>query len=82
MFLRPESSEYVNYPIHPDWRLTSNHVPLTINIEIFEEHIQTRKCTIVKNSEEEENFVNKLIGAIKELNMENIQSKEVLEHII
>ena len=37
---------------------------------------------IVKNSEEEENFVDKLIGAIKELNIENIQSKEVLEHII
>ena len=82
MFLRPESSEYVNYSIHPDWRLTSNHAPLTINIEIFEEHIQTRKCMIVKNSEEEENFVDKLIGAIKELNIENIQNKEVLEHII
>jgi len=37
---------------------------------------------IVKNSKEEENFVNKLIRVIKRLNMENIQSKEVLEHII
>jgi len=72
MFLRPESSEYVNHPIHLDWRLTSNHVLLTINIESFEEHIQTRKCTIIKNSKEEENFVDKLIRAIKELNMENI----------
>ena len=34
------------------------------------------------NSKEEENFVDKLIRAIKGLNMENIQSKEVLEHII
>jgi len=38
---------------------------------------------IVKNSEEEEeNFIDKLIGAIKGLNIENIQSKEVLEHIV
>jgi len=37
---------------------------------------------IVKNSKEEENFVNKLIKVTKRLNMENIQSKEVLEHII
>jgi len=37
---------------------------------------------IVNNSKEEENFVDKLIKAIKGLNMKNIQSKEVLEHII
>jgi len=37
---------------------------------------------IVKNSKEEENFINKLIRAIKGLNMEIIQSKEVLEHIV
>jgi len=37
---------------------------------------------IVKNSKEEENFVDKLIATIKGLNTENIQSKEVLEHII
>jgi len=37
---------------------------------------------IVKNSEEEENFVDKLIGTIKGLNIKNIQSKKVLEHII
>ena len=79
IFLRSNSSEYDNYSIHPDWRLISDHAPLTVNIAISEEHIQTRKHTIVKNSEEEENFIAELIRAI---NTENIPSKEVLEQII
>ena len=82
IFLRLESSEYDNHSIHLDQRLTSDYASLTINIVIFEKHVQTRKCTIVKNSKEEKNFVDKLIRAIKELNMENIQSKEVLDHIV
>ena len=49
---------------------------------IIEEHIQTRKYTMVKNSKEEENFVAKLIRAIKRLSIENIPSKEVLEQIV
>jgi len=43
IFLRPESLEHNNHTIHPDWRLTSDHAPLTVDISIFEEHIQTRK---------------------------------------
>ena len=49
---------------------------------IYEEHIQTRKDTIVKNSKEEENFITELIKAIKELNTENISNVEVLKQII
>ena len=82
MFLRPELLEHDNYSIHLDWRLTSDHTLLTINIAIFKEHVQTRKYIIVKNSKEEENFVDELIRAIKGLSTENIQSKKVLEHII
>jgi len=82
MFLRPESLEHDNHSIYPDWRLTSNYALLTVNISIFKEHIQTRKWTLVKNSKEEEKFINKLFEAIKRLNMENIQNVEVLEHII
>ena len=37
---------------------------------------------LAKNSEKEEYFLNKLIEAIKKINTENIQSKEVLESII
>ena len=53
-----------------------------MNIAIFEEHIQIKKHTIVKNSKEEDNFVNELIRTIKRLNMKNIQNKEALEHIV
>jgi len=49
---------------------------------VTKEHIQTRKCIIVKNSKEEDKFIVELIGAIKRLNTENIPSKEVLEKII
>jgi len=57
-------------------------VPLTVSIIVTKEHIQTRKCTIVKNSKEEENFIAKLIKAIKRLNIKNIPCREVLEQII
>jgi len=82
IFLRPDSSKLDNYTIYLEWRLSSNHTPLTVDITIMEEHIQTRKCTLVKNSKEEENFITELIGAITRLNTENIPSKGVLEQII
>ena len=54
MFLQPTSSEFNNHTIHPEWRLLlSDYAPLTIDIAIIEKHIQTKKHTTVKNSEEE-----------------------------
>ena len=82
MFLRPDSSEHDNHFIHPDWHLTSDYALLTVNITIFEENIQTKKCTMVKNSEEEDKFIIESIEAIKELNMDDIQSKEIFKHIV
>ena len=82
MFLRPNLLEHNNHSIHPDWHITSNHTLLTMNITIFKENIQTKKHTIVKNSKEEDNFIIELIKAIKRLNTEDIQSKEVLEDIV
>ena len=82
MFFRLESLKHNNHSIHPDWRLISDYIPFTINISIFEEHIQTRKQTLVKNRKEEENFMKELSEAIKRLNMNNIQNIEVLEHVV
>ena len=79
MFLRPEFMDLDNHLIHPDWKLTSDHAPLTVNIHIFEEHIQTRKWTLVKNSEE---VLEELIEAIKEINTTNLWSSEVLKSAI
>jgi len=82
MFLRPESLKLDSHSIHLDWKLILDYALLTVNITIFEEYIQTKKYTIVKNSKEENNFINNLIKTIKRLNMENIQNKEALEHIM
>ena len=82
MFLRSISSEHNNHFIHSDWRLTSDHTPLTVNIAILKEYIQTRRHMLVKNSKEEDKFVSELIVVIKRLNTENIPNKEVLEQVI
>jgi len=82
MFLRLKSLEHNSHSIHSDWRLTSDYTPLTVNISIFEKHIQTSKQMLAKNSKEEEKFMNELSKAIKRLNMKNIQNIEVLEHVI
>ena len=82
MFLKLDSSEHNNHSIHLEWYLTSNHAPFSVDIAIFEENIQTKKHIIIKDSEEEDNFVSNLIKAIKGLNMDNIQSKESLEYIV
>jgi len=72
MFHRPESMKHNNHLIHLNWRLTSNHAFLTVNIHIFKEYVQTRKQTLVKNSEEEEHFLKDLIEVIKEINTTNL----------
>ena len=55
---------------------------LSPSILQYLKNIQIRKHIIVKNSKEEENFVAKLIEAIKELNTENIPDIEALKQII
>jgi len=60
----------------------SDYAPLTVNIVIIEEHIQTKKHTIIKNSEEEKNFHAELIKSVKGLNTKHISSKKNLEQIV
>ena len=82
MFLCPNSMEFNNHMIHPEWRLSSDYTPLTINITINKELIHIKMCTIVKNSEKENKFITELIKSIKGLNTENFSSKEVLEQVV
>jgi len=51
-------------------------------IPIVEEHIQTRKQMIVKDSEEESVFVKKLIEAFKDIDMSDLSNIEQLENVI
>jgi len=76
------SEEFNNHSIHTDWRLSSDHVPLTVKISIFKENIQTRKCIIIKNSKEDHNFVADAKNLIKGLNTFHINSKDNLENIV
>jgi len=76
MFLRLEYLKHDNYTIYPDWRLSSDYVPFTVNISIFKEYM------LVENSKNKDKFINKLIKIIKGTNMENIQNKDVLNQIV
>ena len=82
MFLRYESEELDNHFIHSNWRLVSNHAPFTISIPILEEHIQTKKCTIVKDSNKEKKFISKLIKSFSVINTPNITDTNSLESSI
>ena len=82
MFLKFRSEKLDNHSIHSDQYLVLNHALLTITIPIVEEHIQTKKCTIVKDSEEEKIFVNEVIKAIKDINMSDLSNVISLENVV
>ena len=68
--------------IHPEWILLSDHIPFMVKILMFEEHIQTRKRTIVKGRKEEFKFITDVTDLIKSLNTIHISNKEDLECIV
>jgi len=82
MFLCNGSSELNSHIIHPDWRLTLDHVLLTITIPIAEEFFQSSKLTIPKKSKEEEKFIKKVISIFKSLNTSLITNCESLKQIV
>ena len=82
MFLRSWSIELNNHLIHPDLRLTSDHIPLTITIPIAKEKVNLSKLSISKNSEEEIMFVNEVMTIIKNLNTSNLMDCDKLEDIV
>ena len=79
MFLRYGSVELDKHTIFPDSRLSSDHVPLSINIPIFEEIIQSSKFTITPKSEQEMEFIKDVISNFKLLDTTNIDNSEKLK---
>jgi len=82
MFLHSGSSELDNHSIHPDWRLSFNHAPLTIVIPIAEEHIVSSKHSIIKDSEEESTFIKDLINSIRNIITSNISDIASLNRVV
>jgi len=82
IFLHSFSSEFNNHHIYPDWRLTSDHAPISVDILIFDEHILTKKQSLIKNSDEKNYFLEELINFIKSMDMSSIHNIKVLKNIV
>ena len=82
MFLHYGSTELNHHSIHPESHLSSDHVPLSINIPINKEIVCTSKLTIPQRSNQETAFINKIILNFKNLNTSNIANMEKLECIV
>jgi len=52
-----------------------------VSIIIEEEYVQERKQTIIKNSEEEKEFINKLKVNMSNMNTTNILDSNTLEYL-
>ena len=79
MFLWYRSSELDNHSILPESRLYSDHAPLSIDIPISEEIIQTSKLTLAPKSDQETAFIHDIISKLKHLDMSNIVDIEKLK---
>ena len=82
MFLWCNSEEINSHVIYPDWQLTSDHISLMITIPIIEKHITTHKRTLIKNSVEEDDFVNEVIASFSKVDTSNISSISDLDEIV
>jgi len=56
-----------------------DHAPITVKIPIIEEHIQTKKCSLIKDSEEKVLFIKELIHSITNINTSQILCVNDLE---
>jgi len=82
MFLWYRSSKINQHSIHPEWRLTSNHAPLSIAIPIVDEIINTSKLSIQQKSKQESAFIEEVISSFKNFDSSNITNKECLEYTV
>ena len=82
MFFRHGSEELDHHSILSEWRLSSDHAPLIIDIPILEETIQTSKLTIPPNSEQETEFIKNVISNFSKLDISNIEDIDELDQIV
>jgi len=82
MFLHSGSNELDNHSMHPEWHLTLDHAPLTITIPIVKESVNSTKCLIIKDSEEEASFIKNITTFIRNLNMSNLSDITSLDRAV
>ena len=81
MFLHYSSSELDQHSILSESRLSSDHAPLSVDIPLFEEIIQTLKLTLAPKSNQESAFIEDIILNFKNLDTSNIEDIDKLEQV-
>ena len=82
VFLCPSFPEFNQHCIHSDWRMSSDHAPITIEVSICEERISLSWRSLAKGSNEEKQFIKDIILIIKNLNTSFILNAETLEEVV
>jgi len=82
VFLHLSFSEFNHHIIYPDWRLSSDHALITVNILIHKERISHMRQLLVKGSNEEKQFVKSVIQVIKNLNTFFMYNTDALEEAV
>jgi len=82
MFLCCGSYELDYYSIHPGNCLSLDHAPLSIEIPIIEEVIQSSKIMIHPKNNQETAFVEEVISSFKSLDTSVIDDSDKLESIV
>ena len=82
MFLRCGSAELDCHFILPDYHLSSDHAPLTIDIPIGDEIVQSTKLSVVPGSDQEKDFIKDVISNLQVLDTSNIDSVENLNLVV
>ena len=82
MFLRSGSIELDRHTILSKSRLSSDHMPLSIDIPICNEVIQSSKLVITPGSNQEKEFIKDVMSSLVSLDTSNIESIESLNQIV
>jgi len=82
MFLRCGSAELDRHFILSDYRLSSDHAPLTIDIPIGDEIVQLTKLSVIPGSDQEKDFIKDVISNLQVLDTSNIDSIENLNLVV
>jgi len=81
IFLYTNSEEFNNHQITLNLRSLFDYAPLLVSIIIKEKFVQEKKQIIVKNSEEEKEFVKELKVQIGNKYMNNILDSDSLAYL-